>query len=129
MVKFGDQPTVTTAPSDILKEELLAIREEYIRRMQEYEEKEHRGSAPSDNQYRAALSALFRMVRAAMLKDNRGDTERLQQEVYDADSKEQADKAFFEIDEWLYKKNLIKFDTKRFIPQDDIEGQNEEREE
>lgn len=124
MVDFNNESTVGTPRSDILAVLILQRRNDAINAIEYFNKMVGQGAEPPIAHLRSAVLALFLEFRAA-LKNGISQSEyellMLQCRSNDADK---ISSAFMTVDDWLYKKNIIKIDSRKSVDSDDIEASN-----
>jgi hypothetical protein len=118
MVDFNNDTTVTTPPTDVLKISILERRSLVINSIETYTKLLVRsGGRREDFKHLiSSLNSLFMEVRAAMAKE-KIEVKPIQEKIQSM-SMAQEDieiskvlEVFYQIDDFLYSKNLTKFDT------------------
>jgi hypothetical protein len=126
MVDYNSQHTISTPPGDVLKIAILERRHYVIGAIQSMFRMEFRGAQGETYEVRSGLYALFLEIEPALIADmGEEEVKKLRDLVNstDDDSKKPLE-AFKIINNWLYKKNLTKFDTRKSVDTTDIEAVN-----
>jgi hypothetical protein len=118
MVDFNNDTTVTTPPTDVLKISILERRSLVINSIEAYTKLLVRsGGRREDFKHLiSSLNSLFMEVRAAMAKE-KIEVKAIQDKIHSMSLSEvpaeitEILNVFYQIDDFLYSKNLTKFDT------------------
>lgn len=127
MVNYNNDTTISTPPGDILKVAILERRAYFINAVEEVKKMDDRGVRVSLHVVNAALFALF-MELSASLKTSEKDAsfKELKMKVTNTRDLDSALDAFDTLNDFMYRKNLTRFDTRKEVDNDDIEANNKE---
>lgn len=124
MVDFENEITVATPPTEVLKFLILEKRNNVISAIENYTKLTGANANAPTYIIRASLYALFLELQGALYKDLKKETyEDLRNEM---ESKEYEDlvKAFYIMNEWLYKKRITLVDSRESIDTSRVEKEN-----
>lgn len=125
MVNYNNDTTISTPPGDILKVAILERRAYFINAYEECVKVQARGGDARIHVLSAALSGLFLELQDSLSGNlSKDDYEKLRGAVLACSTMDEALAAFTTISGFLHRKNLTKFDTRKDIDSDDIEGNN-----
>lgn len=124
MVDFNNEATVGTPRSDILAVLILQRRNDAINSIEHFNKLVGQGADPPIAHLRSSILAFFMEFRAA-LKNSLSDKEYASLlTLCQSNDADHLSEAFMEIDDQLYKKNIIKIDSRKSVDTDDIEASN-----
>lgn len=124
MVDFNNEATIGTPRSDIISVLILQRRNDVIDAIESYKKAEYQGAEGPAWVVRSRMLTLFLEVRSALKNSKKPeDFKKLEANVLSADM-DRLGEALYAIDEWLYQKNITKFDTRKDVDIDDIEAVN-----
>lgn len=112
MVNFDNETTVTIPSYDLLKILILQRRESFIDAYEAYHRVTSKGVRAEFYEARARLRALFYEIQSAIKDSYKEDADfiELKRMIESNDQKDNLT-AWYEIEDWLYKKKLTKFDN------------------
>lgn len=112
MVDFNDSMTVAIPAYDIVKILILQSRDNFIQALEAYRRTKYKGIQASSHEIQSRIQSLYEEVRSAM-KNSMSEEEfdKLTKSVESAEY-DMLIESWHIIDEWLYVKKLIQFDTK-----------------
>ncbi len=124
-MNYNNDTTISTPPGDILKVAILERRAFFINSVEQYMKDQSRGVTPNLQFINAGLMCLFLELADSLEKDlSKEEFEQLREKAVSNQSFDDALKTFASLSAFLYKKNVTKFDTRKEIESDDIEGNN-----
>lgn len=124
MVDFNNESTVGTPRSDILAVLILQRRNDAINSIEHFNKLVGQGADPPIAHLRAAILAFFLEFRAALKNSMSADEYSRLLNQCQSSHAEDLSSAFMAIDDHLYKKNIIKIDSRKSVDTDDIEASN-----
>lgn len=121
--------TLTTPPAIILKIMILERRQELINAIEEYNNKKFLGAGWPTNKLKSLLYSLFYEIDAGLRKeyDKEKDGVNLYKDFkkkLESAEAEELIKAFGFIEDFLYKKNLTRWDLKQYYDTSNVELEN-----
>lgn len=124
MVDFNAEATIGTPRTDILSVMILQRRYDLFEAIEQYRKAHFQGSQPAAYALRARLSTFFLEVRAALKNDLSSDEFRVLAGQVASEQEKDWSMALQTIDDWLYRKNLIRIDTRKAVDPRNIEEAN-----
>lgn len=123
-----DNKTITLPPADFLKFRILQRRDEALDSIQHYEQRKFlTGAMIPTSIVRSKVSTLFRSVMGSMRQSmTPKEFESIKYNVFNNEF-ENVEKAFNEIDAWLYDKRITRFDNIKFYDSTNPEIENIEK--
>lgn len=109
----------TLPPADIIKINLLGQRERIYKKIEEYEAAIEGGFNIPSFRLSAALKTFYKNIRAVLTNDAKTNPKIKEsqkiiiQKIYDQDNISIKIESMDLIDDWLYEKGLLKFDTEK----------------
>lgn len=131
MVNFEDGATVGTPPQELLKILVLQSREDVLSAWKGYFQTSSRTGQERTEALASNMRAFFMQVQEMIRNDYGKDQEgfnKLQNTILSTQEPRELMKAWNTINEILYKKNIIKIDTRRQVDQFNVEATNEQYE-
>lgn len=128
MVDYNNQTTISTPPGDVLKIAILERRAYFINAVEAYKKIDARSGNQGHGELyvvQAALYGLFWELAAPLKNDySNEDFQKIWLSVEGVNTLEEALAVFAVLNDYLYKKNLTKFDTRKDVDNDDVEANN-----
>ena len=125
MVDFNNEATVGTPRGDILAVLLLQRRNDAINAFEHFNKLVAQGADPPIGHLRSCVLSFFLEFRAALKNAmNAAEYSRVMGlcQSYKA---EELSEGFIAVDDWLYKKNITKIDSRKQVDSEDVEASNE----
>lgn len=124
MVDFNNDATVGTPRSDILAVLLLQRRNDAINAFEHYNKIVGQGAEAPIAHLRSSVLAFFMEFRAALQNSlSKAEYETLFK-LCNSSKPDDLSQAFMLVDDQLYKKNIIKIDSRKSVDVNDIEASN-----
>ena len=127
MVNFNSDATIGTPRTDILSITILQRRYDLFEALEQYRKAEYHGGSAPDYAVRARLFSLFMEVRASLKNDMSAEEFSALVAQVQSKEKEEWSAALVKLDDWLYRKNLTKVDTRKATDPRDVEATNRDR--
>ena len=125
MVDFNDSMTVAVPAYDIVKILILQSRDNFIQALEAYRRTKYKGIQASSHEIRSRAQSLYEEVRSAMRNSMTPEEFKRLTEQINSSEVDDIEEAWHTIDEWLYEKKLIQFDTKIKYDSTRVEQEND----
>lgn len=127
MVDFNAEATVGTPAWDILRVLVLQRRDHFIEALEAYRRARGKGMVATDYEMQARLCSLFQELRAHLLNSLKEEEfQELEQQIDEPKDYGDTIKAWRIINNWLYSKELTKWDTRKRYDYTKVENENYE---
>lgn len=125
--EIEEYKTVASGPTELLKIIILERRKFLIDAIEHYNRRKFDNRSASISNIRAEMISLFLEIQAALRRDYKDEEYK---ELYGMVNSKEPDvllDAFFQINQWLDEKKLIRVDTKKQYDSTRVESENREK--